>query len=129
MSMHIEGPWLSMGGKKKGKQKFASAEAKQRYMKLEQEWAILKKQHGADLEEKKRTRALGADTLSYSLQAPPGRETQKIASKDTGWVDCAAKPAQEYTGTEMLGIGQLHKSNAVPVFRAQDAADIARMRR
>jgi hypothetical protein len=29
----------------------------------------------------------------------------------------------------MLGIGQLHKSNAVPVFRTEDAADIARMRR
>jgi hypothetical protein len=129
MTMHLEGPWLSMGGKKKGKQKFASAEAKQRYMQLEQEWAILKKQHGADLEEKKRTRALGADTLSYSLQAPPGRETKHVPSRGDGLGTAALAPAKVYTGTEMLGIGQLHKSNAVPVFRSEDAADIARMRR
>jgi hypothetical protein len=29
----------------------------------------------------------------------------------------------------MIGIGQLHKSNAVPVFKQEDAADIAKMRR
>lgn len=118
-----------MSGKKKGKQKFASAEAKARHMQLEQEWAMLKKRHAADQDEKKRIRALGADVLSYNLQAPPGRTTQKIQSRDTGWVDCSAKPIQEYTGTEMIGVGQLHKSNAVPVFRAEDAADIAKMRR
>ena len=28
MSMHLEGPWLSTTGKRKGKKKFASAEAK-----------------------------------------------------------------------------------------------------
>jgi hypothetical protein len=119
-----------MSGKKKGKQKFASAEAKQRHMQLEQEWAILKKQHGADLEEKKRSRAMGADNLSsYSLQAPPGRETKHVPSRGDGLGSAALAPAKVYTGTEMLGIGQLHKSNAVPVFRSEDAADIARMRR
>ena len=129
MTMHLHHPSLSMQGKKKGKQKFASAEANARIMQLEQEWAMLKKRHDADLDEKKRLRALGAGSLTYSLQAPPGRTTAKIPSRDTGWVDCSAKPIQEYTGTEMLGVGQLHKSNAVPVFRAQDAEDIARMRR
>lgn len=34
-----------------------------------------------------------------------------------------------YTGDKMLGIGQLHKSNSVPVFRQEDAVDIAKMRR
>jgi hypothetical protein len=29
MTMHLEGPWLSTTGKKRGKQKWASAEAKQ----------------------------------------------------------------------------------------------------
>jgi hypothetical protein len=118
-----------MGGKKKGKQKFASAEAKQRHLQLEQEWAILKKRHAADQDEKKRSRALGADMLSYSLQAPPGRETKHVPSRGDGLGNAALAPAKVYTGTEMLGIGQLHKSNAVPVFRAQDAEDIAHMRR
>lgn len=41
----------------------------------------------------------------------------------------ALRPSQQYTGTEMLGVATMHKSNSVPVFRAEDAADIAKMRR
>jgi hypothetical protein len=42
----------------------------------------------------------------------------------------AAKPdAKVYTGRNLLGIATLHKSNMVPVFSAQDAEDISRMRR
>jgi hypothetical protein len=40
------------------------------------------------------------------------------------------KPADKvYTGTAMIGIGQLHKSNAVPVFSQEDAIAISKMRR
>jgi hypothetical protein len=127
--MHLEGPWLSMGGKKKGKPKFRNAEAKRQHEKLEQEWLELKKRHGAVQEEKKRLRALGADTLSYSLQAPPGRETKHIPSRGDGLGTAAMAEPKVYTGDKILGIGQLHKSNAVPVFRSEDAEDIARMRR
>jgi hypothetical protein len=90
---------------------------------------MLKKQHGADLEEKKRTRALGADTLSYSLRAPPGRETKHVPSRGDGLGTAALAPAKVYTGTEMLGISQMAKSNAVPVFNSDHITDIARMRR
>jgi hypothetical protein len=43
----------------------------------------------------------------------------------------ATKPntGKVYTGTAMLGIGTLHKSNAVPIFSAEDAKDQANMRR
>jgi hypothetical protein len=34
-----------------------------------------------------------------------------------------------YTGTKVLGIATMHKSNAVPVFAAEDAVEISRMRR
>ena len=34
-----------------------------------------------------------------------------------------------YTGTRLLGIATLHKSNAVPVFSQEEAEDIAKMRR
>lgn len=33
----------------------------------------------------------------------------------------APKPIQIYTGTEMIGIAQIPKSNAVPVFSAKEA--------
>lgn len=40
-----------------------------------------------------------------------------------------AKSIQNYTGTEVLGIGTLHKSNAQPIFSKEEATDIAHMHR
>jgi hypothetical protein len=34
-----------------------------------------------------------------------------------------------YTGGNIIGIGTLHKSNAVPIFSQQEAKDISAMRR
>jgi hypothetical protein len=34
-----------------------------------------------------------------------------------------------YTGDKMIGIGVLHKSNAVPVFSDEEAVEISKMRR
>jgi hypothetical protein len=42
---------------------------------------------------------------------------------------CALPEKKEYTGTAMLGIATMHKSNAVPVFDFDQAKDIASMRR
>ena len=39
------------------------------------------------------------------------------------------RETRKYTGTKMLGIGTLHKSNAVPVFTENEAKDMAAMRR
>lgn len=39
------------------------------------------------------------------------------------------RDAQVYTGSNMVGIATMHKSNSVPVFSADDAKDISRMRR
>ena len=33
----------------------------------------------------------------------------------TKWAPCTKKPEKVYTGTEIIGIGQMHKSNAVPI--------------
>jgi hypothetical protein len=43
----------------------------------------------------------------------------------------ATKPVvgKVYTGSAMKGIGTLHKSNAVPIFSAEEAIDQANMRR
>ena len=41
-----------------------------------------------------------------------------------------AKPPEKiYTGTNMLGVATMHKSNAVPVFNSDAARDISNMRR
>jgi hypothetical protein len=41
----------------------------------------------------------------------------------------AKKKEKVYTGTEIIGIAQMHKSNAVPIRGKKDAIEVARMRR
>ena len=124
-------PALSMGGKRKGKIKFRNAEEARKHRELESDWHDLQKKWGVEQEAKKRKRAMAAEPLVYSLNTPIGRtNTHHIKSLNTGHSGpVSSKPAQKYTGSKMLGVGQLHKSNAVPVFCDQDAIDIARMRR
>ena len=131
MTMHMMHPALSMGGKRKGKIKFRNAEEARKHRELESDWHDLQKKWGVEHEAKKRKRAMAAEPLVYSLNTPIGRtNTHHIKSLNTGHSGpVSSKPAQKYTGSKMLGVGQLHKSNAVPVFCDQDAIDIARMRR
>jgi hypothetical protein len=66
---------------------------------------------------------------TYTL-ACPVRSTQKIPSLNPSMMgNATVKPKQVYTGDKILGIGTLHKSNAVPVFSVEEAQDIAKMRR
>lgn len=131
MTMHMEGPWLSTTGKRKGKAKYRNAESAQRARELSASWTKLKQEWGATEQESQRNRALRAPAMtSYSLSYPPGREPkQHIPSKDTGVAMAAAKDSPVYTGTAIKGIGTMHKSNAVPIFTDEQAIEIASMRR
>jgi len=130
MTMHLEGPWLITGGKRKGKIKFRNSAEAQKARQLDADWKELQKKWEVDADDKKRKRALVAEPLQYKLTAPPGRTTARIPSLSTGENGTGTyKASPVYTGTKMIGIGQLHKSNAVPVFCDQDAIDIAKMRR
>ena len=129
--MHLEGPWLSTTGKKKGKTKFASADHARKARELDESWKELQKKWAVEIEDKKRTRALSAPSLSssYSLKIPEGRNTTAhIKSVDTGG-NAVLKPSPVYTGTMVKGIATMHKSNAVPVFSDEQAVDISKMRR
>ena len=130
MSMHLHHPALSLTGKKKGKVKFKSAEAKREHERLEQEWRDLLKRQGAELEQKRQSRAMKAEPLSYKLSAPAGRgDTRHIPSLNTGGGVATLAPAKVYTGTKVMGIATMHKSNAVPVFSDEEAIAISTMRR
>ena len=127
--MHLEGPWLSTTGKKKGKKKFASAEHAKKARDLDESWKELQKRWGIEAEEKKRARAMSAPSLNYSLAIPEGRNTTAhIKSVNTGG-NATLAPAKVYTGTKVKGIATMHKSNAVPIFSDEEAVDIAHMRR
>lgn len=129
MTMHLVGPWLSTTGKKKGKVKWRSAEHKRQAEQLDKEWQELKKKYSIEQEEKKKRNALKAPI--YTPTKSFVRETPKIPSYNGG-VDTAPALRKEnkvYTGTKIIGIGTMHKSNAVPIFSDSEAKDISSMRR
>ena len=130
MTMHLAHPALSMGGKRKGKVKFRNSAEAQKARQLDADWKELQKKWEVDADDKKRKRALAAEPLQYTLSAPAGRETKRIASLDTGHSGAVrTKDIPQYTGNAIVGISTLHKSNAVPVFSREEAIDISKMRR
>jgi len=131
MTMHLVGPALTMTGKRKGKMKFRNAEEARKHRELQSDWHDLQKKWGVEQEQKKRKRLMDAEPLVYSLSTPVGRtNTHHIKSLDTGHSGpVSSKPTPKYTGTKILGIGTMHKSNAVPVFSDEEAKDISTMRR
>lgn len=130
MTMHLEGPWLSTGGKRKGKIKFRNSAEAQKARQLDADWKELQKKWDVDADAKKRKRALMAEPLQYKLSAPAGRETVHINSLDTGHKGAVrTKDIPQYTGNKIIGIGTMHKSNAVPVFSDEEAKAISTMRR
>ena len=129
MSMHLEGPWLSTTGKKKGKQKFRNAEQARKARELDESWKELQKKWGIEAEERKRKRAMEAPVMSPVVTQPYRRETPKINSLPFTAGPCLKAPDKVYTGTAIKGIGTMHKSNAVPIFSNEDAVEIAKMRR
>ena len=130
MTMHLAHPALTLGGKKRGKQKFRNAEEARKARELDTSWKELQKKWEVDADEKRRRRALAAEPLSYKLSTPVGRSTSNhIPSRNTGEGIASSKPTQQYTGTKMMGIGTMHKSNSVPIFSDEEAVAIATMRR
>ena len=96
----------------------------------EESWKELQKRWGIEADEKKKQRGLKAP-VAQPKPAPYRRDTgPRIASLETsGNGQCVRPPDKVYTGTAMIGIAQMSKSNAVPVFQQQDILDIGKMRR
>lgn len=132
MSMHLEGPWLSTTGKRKGKQKFRNAEEARKSRDLDASWNELQKKWGVEAEERKRKRALSAPVMLPTESKLYRRDTgPRIPSLNGGkdMTPAIKAPDKIYTGTKVKGIGTMHKSNAVPIFSDEEAMDIAKMRR
>ena len=131
MTMHLEGPWLSTTGKKRGKRKWETAEQKRLAEKRQQDWGIMLRTFDK-MAPKFSTGPYNAPRKTMAdvmPKTPPGRETPKVASQDTGWVPCVKVKDNTYTGTKVKGVGTMHKSNAVPIFSDEEAIDISTMRR
>jgi carbonic anhydrase len=129
MTMHLHHPSLSLGGKKKGKVKFRNAEEARKARELDTSWKELQKKWNVEADEKKRKRAISAESWIPERDNYRGSNVSKIPSKDTGWTACTKLPDKVYTGTNIKGIGTMHKSNAVPIFTDEQAIEISSMRR
>ena len=68
-----------------------------------------------------------APTKSYVRDT---KEYRSLQTSDSIPGACSRKEVPKYTGDLIVGIGQMHKSNAVPIMRGtSQAIDIAQMRR
>ena len=61
-----------------------------------------------------------------STPTPPANSTTSSISYHSSM---AKKEEKVYTGNEIIGIAQMHKSNAVPIRNKKSAEDVAKMRR
>lgn len=84
----------------------------------------------AKYEPKKKTNPVKEKPMVLGTTPVYRRSTEHIPSLGVvGDGDCTKKVPQQYTGTAIVGIATMHKSNAVPVFSVEDAKEISRMRR
>jgi hypothetical protein len=122
----MEGPWLSMTGRRKGKKKWASTEQKQQAEALAADWEKIKAKYtSSDKNSAKITKKTYTPPVILRRDTGP-----RIPSLDTGHKGAVTvKQTPKYTGNKIVGIGTMHKSNAVPIFTDQEAKDISSMRR
>ena len=134
MTMHLEGPWLTTTGKKKGKKKFRNADVANKARQNAESWqAFLDKWEIKPDDKTNRTTVRKSTwmgpTVNSRVVVDPRRLTNHIPSLDTGRGIAVKKEVTQYTGTECIGIAVMHKSCLQPVFNKQSAEDIAKMRR
>jgi len=129
MTMHLHHPALSTAGKKKGKQKFRNAEQAQKARDLDKSWNELLSSHGVINTKPKKVSKFTSRKLIVP-KVPEHRSTKHIKSVDSGHLGAVTSRApMQYTGDKIMGIGTMHKSNAVPIFSDKEAKDISSMRR
>ena len=127
MTMHLMSPACTTTGKHKSKRKFKNAAEAAKARRNAEAWNQLLEKYDVKPPVRRPAKLASVPASSPVYRREPG--TGSIPSLDTR-SGVATKPnQQQYTGSAMIGIGQLHKSNAIPIFQAEDAVDIAKMRR
>jgi hypothetical protein len=123
--MHLEGPWLSTVGKRRGKKKWASAEQKRQAELLDAEWQKLKDRYAP-----KTKLQVGRSSFVPAVPLRRDADRPRLPSLDTGHRGAVnSKQPMQYTGNELIGISVIHKSCLQPIFTQQEAIDAAKMRR
>jgi hypothetical protein len=106
------------------------ANPKAKARQLQAEWEEMLQKHSKPLFGTRIAPPKGKPAELKPLPTPVIRDTgPKVASLNSFQGSTAKAAPKIYTGTAMIGIAQMHKSNAVPVFKKEDAVDVAQMRR
>jgi len=69
------------------------------------------------------------DTAQTLVRESAPRASARVGQSVNTPGHSTAPVERRYTGSAILGIATMHKSNAVPVFTKEDACDLATMRR
>ena len=100
------------------------AKAKQ----LADDWEALLARHSKPLE--RGAKSFGIKSCVQKIAKPEVEQIVNIQRDPHGMMGPTPKaPPKIYTGTAMIGLATMHKSNTVPIFNAEAAVDVATMRR
>lgn len=134
MTMHLAHPALSLGGKRKGKHKFRNAAEARKARELAENWENMQRQwqdfkpfSGHSSKSKTSVKSVKPIVAQSHVRDTGPRIPSLNGGRDTA--PAVKKETPVYTGTKIIGIGTMHKSNAVPIFSDDDAKAISSMRR
>lgn len=95
---------------------------------LQQSWEKLMKEHSKPLFGRPVTKI--KDVAAKQELTSVRRQNAAVKTNPLSMMGIAAKAAPKvYTGTKILGIATMHKSNLVPIFNEDAAVEVAQMRR
>lgn len=144
MSMHLAGPGLTTTSHKKRTTRLTKAQQAE----LQQGWRE-RNQRLKQMQMPKETFEQYMDWVHGRVKKSKPQSTERYTVPDTfgpartdaaqavgtrsapAYVTgaCSSPASPTYTGSAMIGIATMHKSNMVPVFSNQEATDISKMRR
>ena len=142
--MHLLPVYYSTTNTRKRKQKKKSAsvlEAERKHAKFLKKMGISSRSSAGTEQRSSKPWVTGSSpvestnkrSLAQSGSAPAlGAGGQKFESSNSDQFynsSMAKRKENVYTGTEIIGIAQMHKSNAVPVRNKKSAEEVAKMRR
>lgn len=93
---------------------------------LQQEWEEMLKKHSSPLSCGAKAKGL---KISEKKQEIKIESKTRIPSLMTPGGSTALPKPKVYTGTKIIGIATMHKSNMIPIFNEEAAVDVAQMRR
>ena len=104
---------------------------KRKARKKSQKQLRLEREHQAFIAKIKGSSVSGSTTASkpVRMDSPATTPANSTTSSISYHSSMAKKEEKVYTGNEIIGIAQMHKSNAVPIRNKKSAEDVAKMRR